>query len=186
MSFENSHILYRYCLLYSPLINWGIRVFINVNNAIGVILSGYIPVPALLPGTHRSCSAYQILRPESADRPRNGRRSPVPHPTRYPAVWQSTQSHGYIFFEAKSGLRSYFHTPFFHHGKEVVYDIFPALGVQHFILRHDVAVQNIAFFGKCPIDTLCIHAKLCGNIFYAEYCKFKLSGIFDFLVRHHK
>lgn len=41
---------------------------------IGEISSGDIPVPAPLPNTHRSCSAYRKRHPESTDRPRNFRK----------------------------------------------------------------------------------------------------------------
>ncbi len=74
---------------------------------------------------------------------------------------------------------SYFHTPFFHHIKEIINDIFPALGMQHFIFRHDITVQNIALFGKCLIDTLCIHPQLCCYIFNANTAN---SSSLEFLI----
>ena len=48
--------------------------------------SQHIPVPVPLPNMHRSCSAYPIHRHESADRPRNGKKNPMPHPVKVPAV----------------------------------------------------------------------------------------------------
>ena len=51
--------------------------------------------------------------------------------------------------------------------------------------HRDIAVQNVAFFSKCLINTLCIHTQLCRYIFNAKHGKLQLSGIFDFFIRHH-
>ena len=69
--------------------------------------------------------------------------------------------------------------------KEIVYNIFPALGMQHFKFRHDIAVHNIALFGKCLIDALCTHTQFCRHIFNAKYGKLQFTGIFDFFICHH-
>ena len=52
--------------------------------------------------------------------------------------------------------------------------------MQHFIFWYDVAVQNIALFGKRLIDKLCIHTQLCRYIFNAKYRKLQFIVIFDF------
>lgn len=41
--------------------------------------------------------------------------------------------------------RSYLYVPFFYQLKEFVYNIFLALGMQYFILRHNITVQDITF-----------------------------------------
>lgn len=53
--------------------------------------------------------------------------------------------------------------------------------MQYFIFRHNVTVQDIAFFCKSLIDTFSIYPQFCRNVFNTKYGKFQFSGICNFL-----
>ena len=58
--------------------------------------------------------------------------------------------------------------------------------MQDLIFRHNIAIQNIAFFRKRLIHPFCIHAQPRGDIFNTKYSKLQFPGIFYILILHHE
>ena len=66
------------------------------------------------------------------------------------------------------------------HGvKDVLDDIFLALGVENVVAREDVAAEKAVFAGKRAVDGIGGAVERNGEVFDAENCEFKFAGVVD-------